>query len=195
MDWLYDNPLGGYPNFTFGVLEQSYRGYPNTPSEFALRKLRPVGGLDHAGSFDEKTFTAYRYGSVLPDDAPDNLDAAVPLIRAMDFSLCSSHPAALIYATLDFPDTRRLHHAWEESRAFAYHQLAQKRHLPVLVVEHRPGDAGSDNPVHCHLLIGARKLDGTGFRGFADDLLTDQGQRILYDEWIGFRSRWEALKA
>ncbi|RIX27008.1 hypothetical protein [Sphingomonas edaphi] len=190
MDWLYDNPLGSFPDFTFGILKQSYQGFPNTPSEFALHKLRPIGGKDHGTSMDPDTFTAYRYGCVLPDDAPDVLDEAVPLMKAFDLARCDHQPATLIYATLSFPDTRRLHHAWEESRAFAYENLARKRQLPVLLIEHRPGDAGSNNPVHIHLLISARRMDGTGFRGFADDLICDEGQRVLYDEWADFRSRW-----
>lgn len=191
MDWLYDNPLGSFPNFTFGILEQTYRGFPNTPSEFCLRKLRPVGAIEHEVSFDEHTFTAYRFGAVLPKDAPDALDATGPLLKGFDLAVSPNQPAVLIYVTLAFPDTRRLHHAWEESRAFAYENFAQKRQLPVLVVQHRPGDAGSDKPVHTHLLISARRMDGTGYRGFASELLRDEGQRIIYDEWSNFRANWQ----
>lgn len=191
MDWLYDNPLGSYPDFTFGILEQTYRGFANTPSEFCLRKLRPVDGLEHEGSFDEATFTAYRYGTVLPEDALDVFDSAGPLLKGFDLSVSPNQPAVLIYVTMAFPEARRLHHAWEESRAFAFENFAQKRQLPVLIVQHRPGDAGSDNPVHTHLLVSARRVDGTGYRGFASELLCDYGQRIVYEEWCDFRAKWQ----
>jgi hypothetical protein len=192
MDWLYDNPLGSYPDFTFGILEQTYRGFANTPSEFCLRKLRPVNALEHEGSFDEETFTAYRFGTVLPGDAPDVFDSTALLLKGFDLAVSPNQPAVLIYVTLAFPEARRLHHVWEESRAFAYENFAKKRQLPALIVQHRPGDAGSDNPVHSHLMISPRRIDGTGYRGFAEELLCETGQQILFDEWSEFSTEWRS---
>lgn len=185
MDWLYDNPLGTFENFTFGILKRSYKGYPNSALEFGGRKLRPI----EPSSDDPEAITAYRYGVVLPDDAPDELDDAVPLLTAIDRASCAHEPALLIYVTLAFPEARRLHHCWEEGRAFCFERIANRRQCPVVICQHRPGDAGSDNPVHLHLLIGPRKIDGTGFRGYAD-LISDQGQQMIHDEWVDFREKW-----
>ena len=49
MDWLYDNPLGSFPDFTFGILKQSYQGHRNKASEFAIRKLRAPGVAELVG--------------------------------------------------------------------------------------------------------------------------------------------------
>jgi hypothetical protein len=190
MDWLYDNPLGAYPNFVFGILKQSYQGFPNTAVEFGGRKLRPVDGHAADGCIDRAGITAYRHGTVLPDDAPDPFDEIEVFLKAIDFAACAHEAALLIYLTLSFPDARRLHHCWEEGRAFSLQAFARKRQLPVGLIQHRPGEVGSDNPAHLHLLVGARRLDGTGFRGFATDLLCDEGQQILFDEWTAFRETW-----
>ncbi|MEA1071755.1 hypothetical protein [Sphingomonas sp. LY160] len=183
MDWLYDNPMGAMPNFVFAVLKQSYQGFKNSAVEFGGRKLRPVIGRASDGLPDQEVITAYRTGTVLPMDAPDVLDEPELLLKAIDVSACPHEAALLIYVTLGFPKTTRLHHAWEEARAFSLEALARKRQLPVCLVQHRPGEVGSDNPIHVHLLIGARRLDGTGFRGYAQELLCDEGQRVLFNEW------------
>ena len=185
LDWLYVNPLGAFPNFGFGVLKRSYQGHPNTAVEFGGRKLRPI----KPSSSDLTAFTAYRYGVVLPKDAPDELDDAIPLLAAIDASSCPHEAALLIYVTLTFPRATRLHHCWEEGRAFCF-KLAMERQCPILLCQHRPGDVGSDNPTHLHLLIGPRRADGTGFRGYLTDIISDEGQQVLHDEWAAFRKAW-----
>jgi hypothetical protein len=191
MDWLYDNPLGSYPDFTFGILKKSYQGHRNSASEFAIRKLMPASSdnLDPA-SFDVNLVTAFRYGVILPPGAPDYLDAVEFALKMLDVSVLSSQAALLVYATLSFPDASRLHHVWEESRAFCLNNLARKRGLMTILVQHRPGEVGSDNAIHTHLLICPRRMDGTGLRGFADELLSDDGQQLLFDEWTAFREIW-----
>lgn len=190
MDWLYDNPLGAYPNFVFGILRQSYQGFQNSVLEFGERKLRPVEGQAPDGSPDPEALTAYRYGTVLPQDAPDGFDDVRVLLLGLDRAVCPHEPAMLIYLTLGYPEATRLHHCWEEARAFSFEAFARKRQLPVLLCQHRPGEVGSDNPVHLHLLVSPRRLDGTGFRGYANDLLCDGGQQLIYDEWLAFREAW-----
>lgn len=194
MDWLYDNPLGAYPDFVFGILKQSYHGFPNSAVEFGGRKLRPIEGRAADGSVDLAAITAYRHGTVLPDDAPDSYDEIEVLLKAVDLAACAHESALLVYLTLSFPDARRLHHCWEEGRAFSLEAFARNRQLPVGLIQHRPGEVGSNNPAHLHLLVGARRLDGTGFRGYAADLLTDEGQRTVHDEWLAFRAAWSRVR-
>lgn len=191
MDWLYDNPLGSFPDFTFGILKHSYQGHRNKASEFAIRKLMPASSdnLDPA-TFDVTLVTAFRYGVILPPGAPDYLDAADLALKMFDIAPLQHQSALLVYATLSFPDATRLHHAWEESRAFCVQNLGRDRGLMTLLVQHRPGEMGSDNPVHTHLLICPRRIDGTGLRGFAEELLSDEGQKLLFDEWIAHRATW-----
>ncbi|PWG03511.1 hypothetical protein [Sphingosinicella humi] len=190
MDWLFDNPLGPYPNFVFGILKQSYQGFSNTAVEFGGRKLRPVEGHTTDAPPDRPPITAYRHGTVLPEDAPDAFDDIELLLKAFDLAACPHAPALLAYVTLSFPDARRLHHCWEEARAFSVQAFARRRQLPVGLIQHCPGEAGSDNPVHVHLLVGPRRLDGIGFRGYVTDILMDEGQEVLHGEWLNFRKAW-----
>jgi hypothetical protein len=125
LDWLYDNPLGSSPHFTFAVLKRSYQGHTNTAVEFGGRKLRPIKPTPE----DPVAITAYRYGVVLPEDAPDELDEALPLLAAIDRASCTHEAALLIYVTLAFPRATRLHHCWEEGRAFCF-KLAMERRCP-----------------------------------------------------------------
>jgi hypothetical protein len=192
MDWLFDNPLGSNEDFTFGVLKQSYGGYANSACLFGFHKLNPLGLQRGPDGAPLPGFGCYKSGVVLPPHADDALDSEVDLLIAIEESACQHEAALLLYVTLSFPGATRLHHCWSEGVAFANEAFAIKRHLPVVVVQHRPGAAGSGNPVHLHLLVGPRRLDGTGFRGYAEDILCNEGQRILFEEWTAFRASWRA---
>lgn len=192
MDWLFDNPMGDYPDFGFGVLRQTYRGHPNLPSEFGGRKLRPAA-QDTEPAHTDTQITANWADVVLPPDAPDELARPCRLLQALDEAVVPHEPATLIYATLSYPDATREHHAWNEARAFAFSTLALKRKLPTLLVLHNPSVVASDNPIHVHLLISPRKVDGLGFRGFDPDLAYNEAQDIIFEEWKVFRAAWRAL--
>lgn len=193
MDWLYDNPLEPTKDFTFAVLKQSYRGHKNSACLFAYHKLDPVPRkLGADGS--PPGFSCYKSGVALPKHADDALDGEVDLLIAIEEAACGHEPALLLYLTLGFPEATRMHHCWRESYAFADAAFAQKRKLPVVVVQHRPGAVGAANPAHVHLLVGPRQLDGTGFRGYAHDILCDEGQQILFDEWTAFRAAWASQR-
>lgn len=194
MDWLYDNPLGSRENFTTGVLKQSYKGYKNSACLFGHQKLNPVPPDPTTDCRPAPRFTCYKSGVALPDDADDALDGEVDLLIAIEESACCHEPALLLYLTLSFPEATRLHHCWSQSYAFADAAFANKRRLPVVVIQHHPGAVGSSNPAHVHLLVGPRQLDGTGFRGYAHDILCDEGQQILYDEWTAFRASWASRR-
>jgi hypothetical protein len=187
MDWLFDNPLGPCDDFTFGVLKQSYSGYKNSACLFGYHKLNPVRVKSGSEAGAPKAFSSHKSAVILPDDADDALDSELDLLIAIEESACCHEASLLLYLTLSFPGATRLHHCWTESLAFSREAFARKRRLPVVAVQHRPGAVGSDNPAHVHLLVGPRKLDGTGFRGYAHDILRDEGQQILFDEWTGFR--------
>ena len=190
MDWLFDNPLGPQEDFVFGVLKQSYRGDKNSACLFGYHKLNPVTVKRSANQGGPSRFSSYRSNVVLPANADDALDSPVDLLIAIEESACDHDPALLLYLTLSFPGATRLHHCWRESLAFAEQAFAQARKLPVVAIQHHPGAVGSSNPAHVHLLVGPRQLDGTGFRGYAHDILCNEGQHILFDEWKAFRASW-----
>ncbi len=192
MDWLFDNPMGDYPDFGFGILRQTYRGYPNLPSEFGGRKLRP-GSKHTEPARSDAEITASWADVVLPPGASDDIARPCRMLKALDEAIVEHEPATLIYATLSYPDEIREHHAWNEARAFAFTALALKRKLPTLLVLHNPSIVASDNPIHVHLLISPRRMDGIGFRGFDEELTFNEGQEILFAEWAAFKKGWREL--
>ena len=192
MDWLFDNPIGDLPDFGFGILRQTYRGFPNSPSEFGGRKLRP-GAVDTEPARRDADITASWADVVLPPNAPDDLARPCRLLKALDEAIVPHEQAVLVYATLSYPEETREHHAWNEARAFAFSVLALKRRLPTLVVLHNPAVVASENPIHVHLLISPRRANGLGFKGFDDDLIYNEAQQLLFDEWRAFRGQWRAL--
>lgn len=192
MDWLFDNPMGDYEDFGFGILRQTYRGFANLPSEFGGRKLRP-GAQDNEPARSDAEITASWADVVLPPDAPDTLARPCQLLQALDEAIMPHEQAALIYATLSYPEETREHHAWNEARAFAFSTLALKRKLPTLLVLHNPSIVASDNPIHVHLLISPRRMDGLGFRGFDPALIYNEAQDVIFEEWQGFKAAWRAM--
>lgn len=180
--WLYLNPNGpSNMGVVFGVLRKTYAGRTNSAVEFGRRKLQPVAPLGDAMT-SPWPITAERIDVVLPPDAPDTLADPQTLLEAMD--ACAIDKPLLAYVTVPFPQTTRLHHAWETARAFAV-KLAG-RQLACLVVLHAPGRVGSANPVHAHLLLACRIIGDLGSmeHGIYDrDLTHDSGQAVIEDLW------------
>jgi hypothetical protein len=194
LDWLYLNPaeegFQAEAGYTFGVLRKSYRGRVNSAAEFCRRKAQPVAPIGDA-SATPWVLTAAKTEVLLPVDADDRFSCPQTLTEEVDRRATDTEPALLTYITLAFPHARRLHQAWRQARRFAEKAFVDARELPVIQVLHAPYLAGSAGDVHCHLLIVPRTLDGLGLRGFAHDLCTDRGQRIIHDEWQAFRASQE----
>ena len=172
------------------MLRQTFSGYRNTAFEFGLRKLHP--GLSLTQIVEADSFTCYRSGTVLPPDAPDSFDDPLELLKQIDASACDQVSSLLVCLTLKFPDLSRLHHGWEMARDYALKRLClpQDRRMPVVIVQHRPGAIGSDNPNHVHLLAGCRRVTSTGFAGCVRELASDRGEDVLFREWCVHRADW-----
>ena len=177
---LYLNPLGNYPNFTFGVLRREFRGRRNTTLEFARLKLHPIDAPAPGAPFSP---TAARWEVLLPPKASDEYRDPEFLFSSFDSHPLETRNGLLTYITFRFPDVDRLHVAFEKVRAFARARLVLERQLPLLAVQHAPHLMGSPNPHHLHLLLLPRVLSGLGW-GIPNDLLTsDQGQEAVYREY------------
>lgn len=185
--YLFLNPLGSYPNFTFGVLRRQYNGKTNSAAEFARLKLHPVSMPAASAPFAP---TAARWECLIPPGAGDEYLDPERLFESYDANALPFRTGLLAYITFRFPHLDRLHAAFEQVRAYARAKLVLERQLPVLAIQHAPHLVGSPNAHHVHLLVLARTFCGLGW-GTANDLLTsDEGQRAAYDE---FRSQdWGA---
>jgi hypothetical protein len=179
-------PPGNNRTFLAGVLRKTYRAHTNTALGFIWQKLHPVGG-DSPGEWQP---TAEDHDIVLPPLANDADRDIMGLAQRFDAAALPHKPSLLVYLTLRFPHDPSLQRGWELGRAFAFRNLALKRGLATVIVQHAPHRMGSPNPPHLHLMILPRKLTSLGFGVFDDSITNDAGLERLHSEWVRFLKRW-----
>jgi hypothetical protein len=172
--------------FLAGVLRKTYKAHTNTALSFIRQKLHPVAPPDGA----EWRPTAEDHDIVLPPGASDADRDISALARRFDTAALAHKQSLLVYLTLRFPEDASLQRGWELGRAFAFRNLALKRGLATVIVQHAPHRMGSPNPPHLHLMILPRILSGLGFGVFDDSITNDAGLEQLYREWVRFSRRW-----
>lgn len=171
--------------FLAGVLRKTYKAHTNTAFGFIRQKLHPVTPVN-ASDWDP---TAEDYDIVLPPGAGD-ADKNIPVLaQRFDAAALPHKQSLLVYLTLRFPEDASLQRGWEVGRAFAFRNLALKRGLATVIVQHAPHRMGSPNVPHLHLMILPRVLSGFGFGVFDDSITNDAGLQQLYDEWVRFSRR------
>lgn len=176
--WLY---LLSENTLTFGVLRSTFKDRTNSAVEFGRRKLQPV----QPPPTEPDAITAERVDVILPEGAEDQFATSLPFLEGCDEM--QVNPAILVYLTIPTPDVDRMHHAWEEGRAFA-RILADERGLATLLIQHAPGRISSPNQPHLHLLICPRRTAKAGLRygGLDNELLYNDGARVLVERWAEF---------
>ena len=183
LSWLYLNPEKSSNGVGFGVLRKTFRGRTNTAHEFGYRKTHLGSAFVNA---DRSNWApnAEKVEVILPSRADDMLSDPDLLLRQVDACSPPNEAGLLTYLTLPLSGAERLHVGWERARSFAV-TLAAERDLASIAVLHSPGSIGAAFPLHAHLLIVPRILNGLGLRHgpFDSELLRDEGQGILSDLW------------
>lgn len=179
-------PPGDDRTFLAGVLRKTYKAHVNTAERFIRQKLHPVAA--EAGELWQPT--AEGHDIVLPPLANDADRDILALAQRFDAAALPHKQSLLVYLTLRFPHDASLQRGWELGRAFALRNLALKRGLATIIVQHAPHRMGSSNPPHLHLMILPRSLTSLGFGVFDDSLTNDAGLEQLHREWTNFRRRW-----
>lgn len=172
--------------FLAGVLRKTYKAHTNTALSFIRQKLHPVVGDDPS----DWRPTAEDYDIVLPPLANDADRDIMGLAQRFDAAALPHKQSLLVYLTLRFPHDSSLQRGWELGRAFALRNLALKRGLATVLVQHAPHRMGSPNPPHLHMMILPRKLTGLGFGVFDDSITNDAGLERLHSEWVRFLRHW-----
>lgn len=171
---------GGPAGLTFGVVRRQIGNGPiQTTGQTMVRRLRP-GNPSLASEAWQPT--CYRWDVLLPQHAPDNCADPKTLCDLYEEQAFEGIKDLVLMATLRLPFPDRLHHAWEELRAFCLSRLCLERRLAVVMALHLPVEVGSTNPPHIHLMIPARELNSFGFGALVRPLATDGGKQILTDE-------------
>lgn len=183
LSWLFVNPQKSSNGVVFGVLRKTFRGRTNTAHEFGFRKAH-LGSTFVSADRTNWAPNAEKVEVILPARADDMLSDPDLLLRNVDACVPPNEAGLLTYLTLPLSDAERLHVAWEKARSFAV-MLASERDLASIVILHSPGSVGAAFPMHAHLLIVPRALNGLGLRHapFDSELLRDEGQGILSALW------------
>lgn len=185
-DWYFQCRDARWPDLTYGVLRRRYKGRDNNAVDYARAKLQPVPLPDDA---DPWASTAERFDVLLPDEADDRYLDPAELMRQVDDSLPHGGVDLLTCLDIAFPETQRLHTAFELARVYAY-RLAISLKTPSLIVLHNPGSGGSNNPPHVHVALVPRRLTGLGLGGYFSSLTRDQGFEELANIWVKVSNEW-----
>lgn len=185
----YYNGGGPYPDgfFVKRYFRQDEREPQPPIAELVLKRSEPspVYQEANAGSACRKVPCEV----LLPPDAPGDIMDAADLMQRFDATAPLAEDIAVEFKiTLD--ETKPIHAAWEQVRAWAYQYFCLELSLAAVIVLHRPGLAGGLNPPHAHIFVPARKLTVNGFGAGARPFCTDTGNQLCFESWSAFSEAW-----
>lgn len=190
MERVFDNPAK-IPGFGFAVVRRKLGKFTNTAPDYARAKLQPrrptAADRPSDGSWP---ITARQWEVLLPTGVSDDYLVPELLYTRYQQELQEDRPELLLSLTLHFDRPLPRHEMIMLARMFAVDHLVRARRLSTLFVLHQPGDLGSLNAPHVHLLATARQQWPSGWGGYVTEVLRDDGQQLLFDEWRELRDRW-----
>ncbi len=187
---VFLDPAGAMENFSFGVLRRELRGTPNDLLLFARAKVQPIRP-DPVVAPDGSWPVTAAAATLLPaPGVPDALSEPQQLFPLYRDTLLIGEKAMLLSLTLRFSEPRFRHEMMEEARAFALDRLVRARKLSTLVALHVPGENGSGNLPHAHLVALVREHHAWGFGSYVREVCDRDAQALLFEEWTQHRKRW-----
>lgn len=194
-DMVFIDPEGAFENFSFGILRRQLRGKLNDPVLYARAKLQPVRPDPVVAADGSWPVTAAAATLLVPAGVPDAHAVPQCLYPLYSQNLLKDEAAQLVSLTLRFPEPRFRHEMMEEARAFALDRFVRARRLSTLVTLHLPGENGSGNLPHAHLVAVVREHHAWGFGAYVRTVTDKQAQARLFEEWREHRQRWSAVPA
>lgn len=179
--WTIKNPDGHTPHLTFDILKRRRGEREHSALIYARSKLRCWDRrLDHA--VPDRDVVAHQL--LLPPQAPDLLASPHALWSTVDAATnWDGEPHLLAGPTIWFPDLQRQHFALRQVLAFAQTELVDKHGVAAHVIAHSPALIAHGADFHVHVLCTARRVMGTGFSTFAQELLHDGCQTRTKEAW------------
>lgn len=187
---VFLDPAGPMENFSFGVLRRELRGVANDPVLYARAKLQPIRPDAVVAADGSWPVTAAASALLAAPGVPDGDAVPQRLFPLYRDALLAGENAMLLSLTMRFPEARFRHEMMEEARAFALERLARARRLSTLVTLHVPGEAGSGNLPHAHLVALVREHHAWGFGTYVREVYDKAAQALLFEEWTTHRRRW-----
>jgi hypothetical protein len=128
---------------------------------------------------------------VLPRGVPDIYAGPRALWDTYERARLPEQRDLAIMLTIWTPELQTIHDRLEAARSWVAAALVRQRRLPVLVVAHNPGLAGSRNDPHVHVMAAARELTPIGWAAFSS-LCHDKALHALHAEWRAHLDAWLA---
>lgn len=184
--FMYMNPGGDTPGFSYGVLRRVYRGQTCSvgASEFVRRKLYPIEAPPE-GKW-AKPFTCSRWDVLLPPSGSDEYMAPERLMEAYERHLLSWRQGLLCTIKVVQPLTEPLQSSYERIRVAARQAFPLSRNLPAILIAHAPFLAGVNvrmRQPHVHIVVLASELSLLGWGAPNDEVTSDAGHLALHDEF------------
>ena len=185
LDYVPAPPIDGN---SFGVTARTHGTGVNTAHSFIARSLFPVERANSEAS--PWVPTCFRHDVLLPEDAPDACHDPQLLCDMFKRQAMAGLYTLGVIMTLRFAQKDLCHAAFELHRAFAREEFVTKRSLPVVFAMHVPQLSSRIALPHSHLVILARRLDGSHFGDFAKDLFDPQASVGCADAFQKFAKKF-----
>lgn len=130
--------------------------------------------------------TAFKHDVLLPERACGEYMDLEHLLARCDATFPRSEKTAYAQFTIDLPEHEGWHVGWERVRSWAYDYFVRQYELPVIVILHATGLAGSSNQPHIHLIIPPRRLGANGFGAHVRGVGTDDGFMDALLSWLDY---------
>jgi hypothetical protein len=184
--FMYMNPGGDTPGFSYGVLRRVYRGQACSvgASEFVRRKLYPIEAP--AEGDWTKPFTCSRWDVLLPPSGSDEYMAPERLLRDYEEHILPWRQGVLSTFKVVQPLTEPLQSSYERIRLAARQAFALRRNLPAVLIAHAPFLAGVDartRQPHVHVAVLPYQRSLLGWGAPNDEVTSDAGHLALYEEF------------
>jgi hypothetical protein len=183
---MYINPAGDTPGFSYGVLRREYRGEACSlsASEFVRRKLYPIEAPPK-GDWT-RPFTCSRFDVLLPSSGSDEYMAPQRLMEAYERNLLPWRKGLVCAIKVLQPLSEPLQGSYERIRLAAREAFPLRRNLPAILISHAPFLAGVDfrmRQPHVHIVVLASELSLLGWGAPNDEVTSDAGHLVLYEEF------------
>ncbi len=184
LDYKPAAPLNGN---SYGIATREHGDDFNTAHSVVMRRLYPIDRPKvPTGPW---TPTCYRAETLLPSHAPDACQSAQVLCNLFEAQAPDRLVDLAVIVTLRFEAYALRHEAWEVHRAFAREYFVLERNLPVVLAMHVPQLSFRRYRPHSHLVVLSRRLLGSDFADFADDLFADDAHVKCAEAFADFADR------
>ena len=163
---MFRDGAGQFPHFSFSKYYWAGEGQRGWIASKIEKKLNPGSGLDGEPSDLE----AAKWEMLVPAFAPELFSDLGLCLYSYDREFSAAEVNAYVQLTFQFPEAMNLHHPWELVRAFVRAEIVDKRHQPVLLILHKPQEAGSANDPHVHAIVLLRQLNQLGWGPYDKNL-------------------------